>query len=424
MRRKSNILLHLDWNLIILYLVLIFIGWINIYATSKTDTSTQFLDFSIQYGKQIGFIASSFILILFILSLDSKFYINFASIFYLLAIFSLVGLFIFGKTVNGATSWYAIGSFSLQPSEFSKIGIALGVAKLLGDKQFDMSVFQNQLKAFLLIFIPIVLITLQPDAGSAIVFITFFFVFHREGLPKYYIIVGFIFISLAISIFKFGYFPIEIILFILFILFIFYLYRNNKYFLRRYWMQYILIYLATSVFIFAASFSYNNILPKHQKERIDLILGIIKDNKGSGYNQLQSQIAVGNGGAFGKGYLNGQQTNGNFVPEQHTDFIFSAVAEQFGFIGSIFVLGLYIVFILRILHISERQKLKFARIYGYAIASVFFIHFTINIGMVLGVLPTIGIPLPYLSYGGSSLWAFTILLFIFIRLDANNYNEI
>jgi len=422
--RNKNILFNVDWNLIFIYLLLIFIGWLNIYATSYSSEHHKILDFSVAYGKQIGFIITGFAIIIFLLFVESRFYMQFGSIFYLIAILSLIGLFVFGKTVNGARSWYAISNFTLQPSEFAKIGVALGVAKLLGDKQFKFNNFQNQLKAFTLIFIPLALIALQPDMGSALVFFTFFFVFYREGLPKYYIIVGLSFITLAVTVIKFGLIPIQITLFGIFLIFLYFVFKKNRYFFRKYWMQYILIYFAVAFFSFFISFVYNNVLPQHQKDRIDLTLGIIKDNKGKGYNILQSQVAIGNGGLTGRGFLKGQQTKGKFVPEQHTDFIFSAIGEEWGFLGSTFVILLYLALILRIIHLAENAKSKFTRVYGYSIAAIFFFHFAINIGMVIGLFPTIGIPLPFLSYGGSSFWAFTILLFIFIRLYANNKYEL
>ncbi len=424
MSRNKNILFDIDWNLILIYFLLIFTGWITIYSTSYSAEHHQLFDFNVKYGKQIGFIVTGLVLIVFLLFIESRFYAQFGSIFYLLTILFLLFLFIFGKTVNGARSWYAIGNFTLQPSEFAKIGVALGVAKLLGDKQFDLKSFQNQIKAFLVIVIPMALIALQPDMGSALVFVSFFFVFYREGLPKYFIIIGLSFITLALTVIKFGLIPIEIVLVFLFLGFLFYVFKKNRYFFRKYWMQYILSYFAIAFFAFFVFFVYNSVLPQHQKDRIDLTLGIIKDNKGKGYNIIQSQVAIGNGGLLGRGYLKGQQTKGKFVPEQHTDFIFSAIGEEWGFLGAAFVIILYVSLILRIIHLAENAKSKFTRVYGYSIAAIFFFHFAVNIGMVIGIFPTIGIPLPFLSYGGSSFWAFTILLFIFIRLYANNKHEL
>lgn len=412
----------IDWKLIFLYVVLVFIGWINLYSASKTETHFEIFDFSALYGKQLIWISFSLILIVIILFLETKFYIQFASIFYLISILSLLGLFVFGKHVNGATSWYGIGNFSLQPTEFTKAAVALGVAKLLEDKQFDLKLISNQLKAILILLIPAILIILQPDPGSALVYLTFFFVYYREGLPKSYIVISLLLLFTSIFIIKFGFMSIEIIALLLFILFMLYMHKYKKYFFRKYWIQYIGFYLATSIFIFGTFYLYEK-LPQRHIDRINLTLNIVKDSKNTGYNTRQSEIAIGSGGLFGKGYLEGTQTKGDFVPEQHTDYIFSTVGEEWGFVGSSIVIILFIIFILRIVKLAELQKTKFSRIYGYGIASIFFIHFTINVGMVIGVIPTIGIPLPFFSYGGSSLWAFTILLFIFIRFDANRSNE-
>ncbi len=406
-----------------MYFALVFIGWLNIYTTSKTDNHFEILDFSVRYGKQLIWITISIVIIIVLLFLDTRFYIQFSSIIYLISIASLIGLFLFGKTVNGATSWYAIGNFSIQPSEFSKIGVALGIAKLIGDKQFDMKLLSNQFKALLIIFIPAILIILQPDQGSALVFLAFFFVFYREGLPRVYILIGALLLILSIIIIKYGFLLVFIGITIIFTFILIYINHKNKYNLRKFWLQYIAIYFFASIFTFGTHYIYNNKLPQRHKDRIDLALNIIKDTKGKGYNTLQSEIAIGSGGLFGQGYLKGSQTHGKFVPEQDTDYIFSAIAEEWGFIGSTFVILLYMFFIFRIIKMADKQKSKFSRIYGFGIASIFLIHFTINVGMVIGIVPTIGIPLPFMSYGGSSLWAFTILLFIFIRLDANKSNE-
>lgn len=423
MRSSNTNVLKFDWKLILLYFILVTIGWISIYATSKSDTHNEIFDFSVRYGKQLIWITLSVVLIVIILFLDTRFYIQFSSVFYIVSVLSLIGLFVFGKTINGANSWYSIGNFSLQPSEFAKFAVSLGLAKLLSDKQFDLKLIRNQLKALLLISIPILLIILQPDQGSAIVFLSLFFVFYREGLPKYYIVIAFSLLVLVILIIKYGFIYIEIGFVILFLSFVFYKNKDHNYHSRKYWLHYIIIYLSTAIFIFGTHYIYNNKLPQRHKDRIDLVLNIIEDTKGKGYNTLQSEIAIGSGGMLGQGYLNGSQTHGKFVPEQDTDYIFSAIAEEWGFLGSTLIIMLYMTFIILIIKSAEKQKSKFSRVYGYCIASIFFIHFAINIGMVIGLLPTIGIPLPFMSYGGSSLWAFTILLFIYIRLDANKSNE-
>jgi len=423
LRKSNSNIIGIDWKLVFLYLILVFIGWINIYSASKTDIHFEIFDFSTKYGRQLLWIGFSFILIVVILFVDTEFYKQFSGIFYLISMLSLLGLFVFGKKINGATSWYGFGNFSLQPTEFAKIAVSLGIAKLIGEKQFDLQIIKNQLKAFLILLIPSVLIILQPDPGSALVYLTFFFVFYREGLPRYYIILAMVLLISSIFTIKYGYIIMEIVTLLIFISFLVYTYNYKKYFFRKYWIYYIAFYLSFFIFIVATSYIYNNFLPQRHVDRINLALNIVKDTKGKGYNIKQSEIAIGSGGFLGKGYLEGTQTKGDFVPEQHTDFIFSTVGEEWGFLGSTIVIVLFMVFILRIIQIAETQKSKFSRIYGYSIASIFFIHFTINIGMVIGIVPTIGIPLPFFSYGGSSLWAFTILLFIFIRLDANKSNE-
>ena len=420
--RETKLNNNIAWNLIILYLILVFIGWINIYSASKTEIHYELLDFSSKYGKQLLWIAVSLITVAVILFLDTRFFQQFSSLFYLISILSLIGLFIFGKTVNGATSWYRFGGFTLQPTEFAKIAVALGVSKLLGDKQFDLNNFNNQLKALILLIIPAILIILQPDPGSALVYLAFFFVFYREGLPKFYIVLALIFLLSSILIIKYGLLINQIIAFILFFTFFTYIYKYKNHFFRKNIIYYIGLYFGFVLFIFSIHFGYKN-LPQRHIDRINLSLNIEKDTKGKGYNQEQSMIAIGSGGVFGKGFLQGTQTKGDFVPEQHSDFIFSTVGEEWGFIGGAFVIIIFMLFILQIIKIAERQKSKFSRIYGYSIASIFFFHFTINIGMAIGILPTIGIPLPFFSYGGSSILAFSILLFIFIDLDANKGNE-
>jgi len=420
--RKSKQTNSIAWNLIILYLILVFIGWINIYSASKTDIHFEIFDFSSKYGKQLLWIGVSLITASIILFVDTRFFQQFSSIFYIFSILTLIGLFVFGKTVNGATSWYSIGSFTLQPTEFTKIAVALGVAKLLGDKQFDLKNFNNQIIAFVLLIIPSILIILQPDPGSALVYFSFFFVFYREGLPKYYIVLSITFLISALLIIKFGYLYLEILTFIIFITFLFYIYKYKTHFLRKNILLYFSLYIGFSIFIFTVSFTFKH-LPQRHIDRINLALNIVKDTKNKGYNTEQSKIAIGSGGFFGKGFLQGTQTKGDFVPEQHTDYIFSTVGEEWGFLGSSIVIILFVLFILQIIRIAELQKTKFSRVYGYGIASIFFFHFTINIGMAIGILPTIGIPLPFFSYGGSSILAFSILLFIFIDLDANKGNE-
>ncbi len=408
--------LQIDWITVGLYLVLIAIGWINIYSASINDPVTHFFDFNQIYIKQLFFIGLSLLLIFFILALDVKFYERFSSVIYLASILSLLGLFIFGKNVNGATSWYAIGSFTFQPSEFAKIATALALAKYVSDIQTDIKDIKDQLRAFLIIAIPALLIIPQPDPGSALVYAAFLFPLYREGLPSWYLLVGFIFAGLFVATLAFGVAWVVSAIFItLAVLF----FRKRK--KRPSKRMYLLALIAGIGFVFSVNYIFYNVFEQRHRDRFNLVLGKKVDAKGIGYNTKQSEIAIGSGGWFGKGWTQGTQTKGNFVPEQHTDYIFSTVGEEWGFVGSLTVVLLFVFLIIRLLILSERQKSQFSRVYGYSVAAILFVHFFVNIGMVTGLLPTIGIPLPFFSYGGSGLWGFTILLFIFIRLDASNY---
>ena len=422
-KRKSNIFRGVDWVLIIQYLTFIFLGWISIYAATYSETQYELLDFSTKYGKQFIWILLSFVLIIIILAIDKKFYENFSGIFYLVSMLSLIGLFIFGKNINGATSWYSFGSFGIQPSEFAKTATALAIANFLNERSQDLKKLPNQLKTFGIIFFPALLITLQPDPGSALVYGSLIFVLYRFGLPIYYIIIGFLALILFITTLYFGYANTLIIAFILITLFFIYLKYKNKKFFRQNWMRFLVIYFFTGLFIFSVDFVFNNIFEQRHRDRFDILLGKTEDTQDIGYNTAQSVITISSGGLQGKGFLQGDRTQGDFVPEQQTDYIFSVVGEEWGFLGSSLVILLFVAFLLRILHIAERQKSIFSKVFAYATVAIFFFHFSINIGMVIGILPTIGIPLPFFSYGGSSLWGFTILLFILIRLDADRIYE-
>lgn len=421
--RKNNIFYGIDWVLILFYFILIFIGWINIYSATITEETIPLINFSTEYGKQLIWIGLSFPLMLLILLFDAKFYEKFASIIFLASIVLLIGLFIFGKNINGATSWYNFGIFGLQPSEFSKAATALAIAKLVSDKQFNLKKWNTQIQAFLILFIPVILIILQPDPGSALVYSAFIFVLYREGLPVYYVTIGFVAVLLFTITLYFGYTYVligSLFLFILILLF-FNFYRKKA--LKKGWMKILGIYLVSALFIISVDFVFNKVFEQRHRDRFDILLGKTKDIKSIGYNTNQSVTTIASGGLNGKGFLDGERTQGDFVPEQQTDYIFTTVGEEWGFIGSSIVILIFVFFLLRIIHIAERQKSKFSRVYGYSIAAILFTHFTINIGMVIGLLPTIGIPLPFFSYGGSALWGFTVLLFIFIRLDANRSYE-
>ena len=396
----------------------------NIYAASKSEEHHNILDFSTKYGKQIIWIGLSIPLIIIILFFNSKFYEKFSSIFYVFSLLALILLFPLGKEINGAKSWFNFGAMSLQPSEFVKAFTALAVAKLLSDRQYNLKLVKNQIKAFIIIFTPALLITLQPDAGSALIYLAFFFVLNREGLTLNYIIFGALLILLFVLTIFFGYFPVLMTLLILItIAFIYAIYRGGKRFLRFNLYKVITVYTVATLFIFGTNFTYNNIFKQHHRDRFEVLLGLKTDTKNIGYNSYQSELTISSGGLTGKGYLKGDITKGDFVPEQHTDYIFSTVGEEWGFLGSSFVIILFMLMLFRIIYLSETHSNKFGRIYGYSVASILFFHVIVNIGMVIGLLPTVGIPLPFFSYGGSSLWGYTILLFIFIRLDANRKYE-
>ncbi len=415
--RSKSIIASLDWILIILFVFFVFSGWINIYSAVLDKEHISIFDMSQKYGKQLGLILASGILIVIILLLDGKFYERYSGLIYIISMASLLGLFIFGKKVAGATSWYGIGSFSLQPSEFAKFATALALANFLSTPNINLKKLSTQIKAFAIIFLPAIIIIPQPDPGSALVYAAFLFVLYREGLNGHYIFIGFLvaFLFILSIIIDFEYIiGIATLLTILISIA-----RKRK----KKSITIIVSYLVLSaIFLTSFDYVYNNILEDRHRNRLEIMLGIKHDPSGVGYNQHQSMVAIGSGGWTGKGFLEGTQTKGDFVPEQSTDFIFCTVGEEWGFAGSILFIILFSGFIARILYKAEQQKLVFSRVYGYSVAMIFLFHFAINIAMVTGIAPVIGIPLPFFSYGGSSLWGFTILLFIFIKLDSENHS--
>lgn len=419
MRRRNNIFKGVDWLLVGFYLFFIFLGWLSIYAATYTEDQTFVFNLATKYGKQIFFILLSSVLIIFILAIDRKFYERYSGIFYLLSLLSLIGLFIFGKSINGATSWYHFGSFSFQPSEFAKAATALALANYLSERGMDLKKLPTQLRTFAIILLPALLITLQPDPGSALVYIFLIFVLYRFGLPLYYLVIGFVAIILFIVTLYYGYIITLIIAFTLITAFLIYLYYKNKLVFRRNWMKFIVIYIFSGLFIFSVDYVFNSVFEQRHRDRFDILLGKKTDMQGIGYNTAQSVITIGSGGIIGKGYLQGDRTQGDFVPEQETDYIFSTIGEEWGFLGTAFVVLMFVGFLIRLLYVADRQKLMFSKVYAYSVVVIFFFHFLVNVGMVIGLLPTIGIPLPFFSYGGSSLWGFTLLLFIMIRLDAD-----
>jgi rod shape determining protein RodA len=406
-------------------LLLVGFGWLNIISASSSGEITSYFDIDQRYGKQLVFILFTFVLIILVLSIEAKFYERFASIIYLASILSLIGLFIFGKTVNGATSWYGIGGFTLQPSEFAKFATALAVAKYISDLQTNIKTVKDQLKTALIIFVPAFLILLQNDAGSTIVYAAFFFVFYREGIPQIYLLLVFSIVVLSVLSLKFSVLPTAIVVTILIFLHHFFVKKKKGTILNP-----IFISLICVAFSFGVQFFYSSVLQPHQQDRISLWLRLEKDpekleqmKRTILYNLHESEKAISSGGVTGKGFMEGTRTIGKFVPEQDTDYIFSTVGEEWGFLGSSMVVILFVLLLIRILHLAELQKSQFSRVYGYAVAAILFLHFMINIGMVMGLIPTIGIPLPFFSYGGSGLWGFTLLLFVFIKLDSNRINE-
>jgi rod shape determining protein RodA len=419
--RNQSVTSNIDWISVSIYIILVIMGWLNIYSSSLSaiDDQSSIFDFSQIYGKQFLFILFTIPIIFSILAMEAKFFEKFSIILFVISLISLAGLFVAGKVIAGQRCWYAIGNFTIQPSEFAKAATALALAKYLSDVQVNLKDMNRQVQALLIVFLPIMLILPQPDPGSALIFTAFILVLYREGLPSWYIWTGFIAIVVFVLTLKFNN-PYIIIAITSIILIINY-FKSRA--VDRNIIASLILLIIVSSFSFSVNYVFNNVFKQHHRDRFNILLGKEVDLKDAGYNTNQSEIAIGSGGWFGKGYLEGTQTKGGFVPEQHTDYIFTTVGEEWGFLGSLFIIGLFVALILRIINLAERQKTKFSRIYGYCVAAILFIHFFVNIGMVVGVFPTIGVPLPFFSYGGSGLWGFTILLFIFLKLDANKVNE-
>lgn len=409
--KNQSIKKNLDWTCIIIYTALVVMGWLNIYSSSLSSTDGT-------SDKQLIFIILTIPLIFILLAVDSKFYEKYASIIFIGALILLAGLFIFGKTIAGQRCWYAIGGFTLQPSEFAKAATALALAKYLSDSQINLKDVNRQIQALAIVLLPVFLILPQPDPGSALIYSAFILVLYREGLPSWYVWTGFIAILLFVLTLIFE--PIYIILASLLVIFAVYFKSRLG---DRNPLASGIIFALISGFVLSVDYVFDNVFKQHHRDRFNILLGKTVDLKGIGYNTNQSEIAIGSGGWIGKGFLEGTQTKGGFVPEQHTDYIFTTVGEEWGFLGSLFVIVLFTGLLLRVIYLAERQKTKFSRVYGYCVAGILFIHFFVNIAMVVGVFPTIGVPLPFFSYGGSGLWGFTILLFIFLKMDANKVNE-
>jgi rod shape determining protein RodA len=413
---QRSFFFNVDWITVILYLALCTVGLLNIHSAAFNPKYPSLFSFTTDYGKQFIFINVGILLGIFILLLESRLITALAPAFYGVTTILLILVLVVGRNVGGNQAWISLGGgFRLQPSEFAKFSTCLMLARYLSGTNIKVTDFKSFLVAAGIILFPMALIMLQPDAGSTLVFSCLIFVLYREGLSPYFLILEGLFITLFVLTIKLNNLTyIVASLIIIAALIIFFVKRNRKL------VSTILIGLCITVaFVFSVKFLYNDVLKPHQKVRIDIVLGITSDLKGKGYNVNQSKIAIGSGKLWGKGYMQGTQTKYSFVPEQSTDFIFCTIGEEWGFAGSVVVLGLYLFLVLRIIRIAERQRSPFSRVYAYGAASVIFFHVVINIGMTIGIVPSIGIPLPFISYGGSSLISFTLLLFVLIKLDSN-----
>jgi len=466
--RKVNIAKSLDWITILVYFLLTTIGWLNIYSSSYSDEHKSIFDFTQLYGKQLIWISAAYIIGILLIIIESRAYHAFAYIIYAIAIVSLILVFIFAPEVKGARAWIEIYGYKLQPGEFSKIAVNLALARFLSTYDMKISKTQNIFLAAILLLVPITLIIMQKDTGSAITYIVFIIVLFREGLfwwipaiglyaimmfvmallyPPIAVVFGIFAFALTLygiiekeykklglaliifgglvslfelinQIFIYKYDFDKLVFASILISLMVYLVLAVKFRVKIAYF-FIAVIIGTTAFIYSTDYMFNKILQRHQQVRINVLLGREQDEKGVGYNVNQSIIAIGSGGVNGKGFLEGTQTKFNFVPEQSTDFIFCTIGEEWGFMGTLFMILLFMFLLLRLIFLAERQRSVFSRIYGYGVLSIFFFHFVINIGMTIGLMPVIGIPLPFISYGGSSLWSFTILLFIFLRLDAS-----
>jgi len=412
-RSEKTIFQYIDKPLLLIYAALTLIGWIAIYAAVYNEEHQSIFDLSQNYGKQLVFIGSSYLILTIILALDFRIYEGLSPFVYMGAMVLGVAVIFFAREVNGARAWFEIGSFRLQPAEFMKLATAMMVAYYFSNT--DVTLQKNKAKFVLgaIILLPIAIIFLQHDTGSALVYFSFIFVAYREGLSSHYLVAGASAIFIVVMTLLFNEWIIGSLLFGGVTLYVLFARRLKPALLRA-----ALVLIPALLLVFSVNYAFDEILEEHQRQRINVLLGKVEDFKGAGYNVHQSLIAIGSGGFFGKGFLQGTQTKFDFVPEQSTDFIFCTIGEEYGFIGSLVLLALYSALLLRILEVAERQTTRFARVYGYSVASILFFHVFINIGMTIGLLPVIGIPLPFISYGGSSLWSFTILLGILIRLDS------
>lgn len=414
--READIQINrVDWPVVMIYFALVVIGWFNIYAAVYDGQAEKSIfDFSINSGKQLVWIGTAIAIIIVVMAADYRLYENLSIVLYLIFLALLVLTPFVGKEVNGQTLSIGVGSFRIQPGEFAKFATALALAKFMERPTFDLSKRTYQIQAFGVLLLPVALILLQPDTGTAMVYFSMLIMFYREGLPQSYFVLGFGLIAvslLALGIENNLYLAIAILAFVIILILLG----------KKTWQRIIafsLIGVGLIAYVYSIDFVVSK-LPEHQQNRIMVLFNPDLDPLGVGWNVTQSKIAIGSGGLAGKGYLQGTQTKFDFVPEQHTDFIFCTLGEEFGWLGSFVVISLFIALLYRLIIMAERQKTRFTRIYGYCVISIILFHFMINIAMTIGLFPVVGIPLPFFSYGGSSLWSFTILLFIFVKMDSS-----
>ena len=413
-------ILKYDLVSIALYIGLVSFGIINIYSSSFNGSSISLLDLSSIVGKQFIFFFLSLVVFIFILFTKNKFFDNSASIVYFLSIILLLGLFVFGVERGGARSWYALGPISFQPSELAKFGTALFLSKFLSIIQTDLKSNKDIIVVLIIILVPLILTTTQPDPGTALIFLAFIFPVIREGLNLNYFYFGLYIILTLFLTLKFSFLVSLAILSIIFFTYLIYL-RNKKFKISL--LKFIFSFFILIAISFSTNYLFDNVLEQRHRDRINLVLGKEIDTSGIGYNINQSKIAISNGGLFGTGFLEGTQTKGNFVPRQHTDFIFSTIGEEWGFMGTSLTIILFSILIIRLISRAEKQPNHFRRIYSYCFASLIFFHFFINVGMSIGLIPSIGIPLPFISYGGSSLLIFSLMFFVYINFDSSRLKE-
>lgn len=415
MRKQESLTGKIDWLTVLYYAVLVVFGWLVIYSSSYSGDEESIFDAGINSGRQFRWMIASTVIAFIILIVESRFYTTFSYVFYVLLLLMVIAVMFIGVEVKGQRNWIRFGSFQMQPSELTKFAVSLAVAKFLSGLNVDIRKWKDKWRVFAIIGLPMLLVLIQGDAGSAIVFVALVLVLFREGLESYYLVIGASVAVLGILALLVSKFVLSGALLAAALIIIYFSRRNKKL-----WMVVLGIWVLASGFVFSVDYGFSKLKP-HQKDRINVLLGKEVEN-GKDWNIRQSIIAIGSGGFLGKGFLNGTQTKLKFVPEQSTDFIFSSVGEEFGFAGSLLMIVVFLAFFYRLLYLAERQRSKFSRVYGYCVASILFFHFLINVGMAIGVAPVIGIPLPFISYGGSSLLSFTILLFIFIRLDTQRYD--